>query len=493
MLIVMGISFYTSRVVLRELGVSDYGIYSVVGGVVATFSSLRGVFASSIQRFLNFEMGRGNKEALNQIFSMGVIIHIILCVIFLILAETVGLWFLNYKLVIAPERMDAANWVYQFSVFASIATIMTIPYDAVIIANERMKAFAYISIIGVFLKLGVIFLISAFGSDKLKFYAVLIFLVSLIIRMISAIYCRRNFQESKFKFFWDKVLFKELGSFAGWNFFGNTAYTFSNEGLNILLNIFGGTPINAARGIAYQVRNITMDFVRNILMAINPRIIKLYSQDKKDEFYKLLYFTSKASFFVLFALCVPIMLFATTILQLWLVNVPPYTVSFVQLILIYLLVRAFHSPIDSLFKALGKIRNYQIIESIILFLTLPVSYVLLKNNMPVHSVFIVMIIFEIINLIVILYLAKRMGEINLLDYSQKALLPCFLVSITAFPISYLLVNTFKSTDLFIQFMQLLTIILVIVVAIILLGLNNKERKVSYKYAILIKDRIIRSK
>lgn len=487
----MGIAFYTSRVLLRELGVSDYGIYSLVGGVVAMFSSLKGVFASSIQRFLNFEMGRGNKKALNQIFSMGVVIHGIICIVFLLLAETIGLWFLNNKLLISPERMEAANWVFQFSVFASIVTIMTIPYDAVIIANERMKAFAYISILDAFLKLGVVLLISTFSSDKLILYAALILVVSLIIRFISAVYCRKNFEESKFNFFWDKIIFKDLGSFAGWSFFGNTAYTFSNEGLNILLNIFGGTPVNAARGIAYQVRSITMGFVTNILMAVNPQIIKLYSQNKKEEFFNLLYFTSKASYFVLFILCVPLGLFTKTILQLWLVNVPTYTVDFVQLLLIYLLVRAFHSPIDSLFKATGKIKNYQIIEAVILFLTLPISYILLRNNFSVNIVFVVMIFIEGINLMAILYLAKTMEEIHIRDYLKRVILPCFLVSIVAIPISYLIMSLYKNDELVIQFLQFIAVGFIIVITIIVFGLNNKEKNISLNYIVSFRDKMFK--
>src|SRR5690606_3795270 len=276
--------------------------------------------------------------------------------------------FLNNKLVIQPDRYIAANWVFQFSVFASIVTILTIPYDAVIIANERMKAFAYISILDALLKLTIIFLISYFGDDKLIFYAFLILVVSVITRVISWGYCRKNFAESRFRYLWDKQLFKQIGSFAGWNFFGNSAQTLSSEGVNMVLNVFGGTPVNAARSIAYQVRSAVMQFLSNILMAVNPHMIKLYSQKKEEEFTRRLFFVSKASFFIMFVVSVPILFFSDTILSLWLVDVPDYTVVFVQLILIYLLVRSFHSPVDILFKAAGEMRNYQIVDAVTLFL-----------------------------------------------------------------------------------------------------------------------------
>jgi O-antigen/teichoic acid export membrane protein len=480
MLLMMGIAFFSSRILLRELGVNDFGLYGVVGGVVAMFGSLRGIFASSIQRFLNFEMGRGNTAQLNKIFSMGVILHLILSVIFLLLAETIGLWFLNNKLVIQPDRYVAANWVYQFSVLASIATIMTVPYDAVLIANERMKAFAYISILDAFLKLGIIFIISYLGNDKLILYGFLILVVSLITRSVSMAYCKKNFEESKLKFTRDKKLFKQIGTFAGWNFLGNTSFTLSNEGVNMVLNIFGGTAINAARTIAYQVKSVTMQFVSNILMAVNPHLIKLYSQDKNKEFTDLLFFTSKLSFFVLFILCVPIYLFAETILILWLVNVPNYTIVFVQLILIYLLVRAFHNPIDTLFKASGKIKYYQIIESITLFLNLPISYILLKNNFEVHSVFVVMILIEVVNLALILSLAQGMNQLNIIEYLINVILPCSIVTIIATPISFFLFKSTIDVTIYIQFLYLIIVVLICGLSIYLLGFNKKEKAMLYK-------------
>lgn len=477
----MGIAFFSSRVLLRELGVSDFGLYGVVGGVVAMFSSLRGIFASSIQRFLNFEMGRGSKEKLKKIFSTGVTIHVILSLIFLILAETVGLWFLNNKLVIEPDRLVAANWVFQFSVIAAIVTIMTIPFDAVIIANERMKAFAYISILDASLRLGIIFLISAFGNDKLIFYAFLILIVSFITRTVSMIYCTRNFEESKYKFIWDRRILKQIGSFAGWNFLGSTAHTFSNEGVNMLLNIFGGTPVNAARAIAYQVRSLTTQFTSNILMAVNPHLIKLYSQKKNDEFTSLLFFISKTTFFVMLSLCLPIILFTDTILSLWLVSVPEYTTIFIKLILVFLMISIFHSPIDTLFKATGNIKYYQIIDGLILSLNLPISYVLLKTDHKVYMVFVVMIVVEVICLISILYLAQRMNELKIYDYLIKVIFPTLIVSIIVVPLSYMIVTSLKNNLLYMEFIYFVTVFLIIVITAFVFGYNKKEKKKLYNF------------
>ena len=487
----MGIAFFTSRILLRELGVNDFGLYAVVGGVVAMFRSLRGIFASSIQRFLNFEMGKGNKDKLKKIFSTGVNIHILLCIAFFILAESLGLWFLNNRLTIDPDRLYAANWVFHFSVLASIVTILTIPYDAVIIANERMKAYAYISIFNATLRLGIIFIISAFGGDKLIFYAFLILLVSLITRAISVIYCIRRFEESKYSFLWDKSVFREIGGFAGWNFLGTTAFTFANEGVNMLLNIFGGTTVNAGRAIAYQVQSIAIQFTSNILMAVNPHLIKLYSQNKKEPFKNLLFFISKTTFFIILILCLPLILFADMILTLWLVNVPQYAVVFVKLILIYLMIRIFHSPIDTLFKATGKIKYYQIIDGVTIALNLPISYVLLKVGFDYKSVFIVMIFVEIVSLSSILYLAQKMGELNIFKYLSKVILPCFLVSMTSGVLSYFLRSSLQNDQLIVQMVYILGVVLIIVLSIWLFGFKKNEKKRLFGIVLTLKNRFVK--
>ncbi len=445
MFVMLGIAFYTSRILLRELGVDDFGVYNVVGGVVAMFSSLRGAFASSIQRFLNHEMGLNNFYEIKRIFSMSIVIHIVICACFLLLTETAGLWFVNNKLVIDASRSASANWVFHFSILAALVTIMTIPYDALIIAHERMDVFAYISILDAALKLLVVLLLVWFGGDKLKLYAVLVFLVSLITRSVSSIYCRRKFEECRFRFSRDKDLFKKLGSFAGWNFLGNTAYALSNEGANILLNIFGGPSANAARGIAYQVRSAVTTFIGNIQTAANPHSVKLYAQKKAEELFTVIYTTSRVAFFIILIVCLPVFAYTEPLLKVWLGEVPEHSAGFVKLILLFLLVRVFHGPLDTLFKATGKIKAYQIVDSAILLLTIPLSYLLLKTGFALESVFIVMAVVELINLVAILCVAKKTAQLRIAEYLEKVMVRSLFCLIVAGIMVFLICRTFGPT------------------------------------------------
>ena len=445
MFVMLGIAFYTSRILLRELGVDDFGVYNVVGGVVAMFSSLRGAFASSIQRFLNHEMGLNNFYEIKRIFSMSIVIHIVICACFLLLTETAGLWFVNNKLVIDASRSASANWVFHFSILAALVTIMTIPYDALIIAHERMDVFACISILDAVLKLLVVLLLVWFGGDKLKLYAVLVFLVSLITRSVSSIYCRRKFEECRFRFFRDKDLFKKLGSFAGWNFLGNTAFSVSNEGANIILNIFGGPSANAARGIAYQVRSAVTTFIGNIQTAANPHSVKLYAQKKAEELFTVIYTTSRVAFFIILIICLPVLAYTEPLLKVWLGEVPEHSANFVKLILLFLLVRVFHGPLDTLFKATGKIKAYQIVDSAILLLTIPLSYLLLKTGFALESVFVVMAVVELINLVAILFVAKKTAQLRIAEYLKKVMVRPLFCLVAAGIMVFLICRTFGPT------------------------------------------------
>ncbi len=479
MFVMLGIAFYTSRILLRELGVDDFGVYNVVGGVVAMFSSLRGAFASSIQRFLNHEMGLNNFSELKRIFSMSIIIHIVICACFLLLTETVGLWFVNNKLVIDASRLASANWVFHFSILAALVTIMTIPYDALIIAHERMDVFAYISILDAVLKLSIVFLLVWFGGDKLKLYAVLIFSVSLVTRSVSSIYCRRKFEECRFRFFWDKELFKKLGSFAGWNFLGNTAYAVSNEGTNILLNIFGGPAANAARGVAYQVRSPVTNLIEAIQTAANPHAVKLCAQGKTDELFTVVYTTSRVSFFITLIICLPVIFYTGPLLELWLGGIPEYTVNFVKLILFFLLIRVFHGPLDMLFKAKGKIRTYQIIDSVTLLLTVPVSYLLLKRGFSLESVFFVMTIVEFVDLVAILYVSKRMVGLRIADYLKKVMSRCAACFVAAIALVFLIWRVLGPTS----WSGLILSFLATVLTVWMIGLSKSEKKYCKKLII----------
>jgi hypothetical protein len=493
MFITIFIAFFTSRILLKELGINDFGTYKVVGGIVAMFASLKGLLASSTQRFLNYEMGSNNIDRLKMIFSMSITIHIFICILFFVIAELVGLWLLNNILVIDADRINAAHWVLQFSILSMLVVIMTIPYDAVIIANERMDVFAYISILDAVLKLGIIFLISWLDFDKLKLYAILVFIVFICIRSVNAIYCKKNFQECKYQLFWDTKLFKQLGSFAGWNFLGNTTFSLVHEGLNLLLNIFGGPAVNAARGIAYQVRSAVTSFTGNIYVATNPQIVKLYAQNKKEELFKILYTSSKLAFFLLLIICCPIIMYTDFFLGIWLIDVPDYTKSFVQLLLIFLLIRVFHGYLDSLFKASGKIIKYQIMDSSILILSVPFSYILLKAGMQFNIVFIVMIVIEFINFIALLFLSRQICQLNVILYFKKVILPCIYVTIMPVIYMYLsnsLNSSYHESDHIIIYSIGFT--LINIACIWFVGLTKSEKHYCKNLALSYKKRYIQN-
>jgi len=391
MLLTMAVSLYTSRIVLNTLGVEDYGIYSVVGGFVTMFGFLNSAMASATQRFLSFEIGRRDIIQLRNVFSMSVNIHFIIAFVVLLLAETIGLWFVNTQLTIPPDRINAAQWVYQFSILSMIVSIVSVPYNAIIIAHERMNVFAWVSIAEVSLKLLIVFMLQWFGFDKLKLYAVLVFSVSLIIRLIYGVYCKYKFKESKFRFFWDKPLFKTLMSYAGWNLWGNAAGVLMDQGVNILLNIFFGPVVNASRGIAYQVKSAMNQFVINFQMAMNPQIIKSYAADDLRYMHQLIFQGAKYSFFLLFTLSLPVLIETHFILNLWLKIIPEFSIIFIRLIIINILIDSLSGTLMTAAQATGKIRLYQSVVGGLLILNLPISYFFLKFGFTPEVTFLVSI------------------------------------------------------------------------------------------------------
>lgn len=427
MLLTMAVSLYTSRIVLNTLGVEDFGIYNVVGGFVTMFGFLNNSMASATQRFLAFEIGRNDFGQLRKVFSMSVNIHFIIALVILVLAETVGLWFVNTQLTIPPERMEAARWVFQFSIFAFLVNVVSVPYNAAIIAHERMNVFAWVSILQVSLKLLIVFMLQWFGFDKLKLYAVLVFMVSVIIRIIYGIYCSRNFKESKFKFFWEKAMFRTLMSYAGWNLWGNAAGALFGQGVNILLNIFFGPAINAARGIAYQVRGAVHGFVQNFQMAMNPQIIKSFAAGDLKYMHQLIFNGARYSFFLLFALALPILLETPTILKLWLKIVPDYTVIFTRLVLINVLIDTISGPLMTAAQASGKIKLYQGVVGGLLLFILPVSWLFLKLGYPPPVTLFVSISISIIALFSRLLILRNLVKLKMKDFLNEVVLKVLIV------------------------------------------------------------------
>ena len=377
MLLTMAVSLYTSRIILNTLGVEDFGIYNVVGGVVAMFSIISGSLSAAISRFITYELGREGYDRLKVIFSSAVTIQVILAFLICILAEVGGVWFLNTQMNIPVERVVAANWVLQCSIFTFMINLISIPYNAAIIAHERMKAFAYVSILEVVLKLLVAFALYIVIFDKLKVYAVLLLIVALIIRFVYAYYCKRHFKECTYRFIYDKEVLREMAGFAGWNLIGSSAGVLKDQGVNIVINLFCGTTVNAARGIAVQVNNATQSFVRNFMTALNPQITKSYASSDSEYLMKLLYKGSRLSFYMLLLLSLPIIIETDCILSVWLKVVPEHTVNFVRLILVLAMCESISLPLITVMLATGKIRNYSIIVGGLNMMNFPFSYLLL--------------------------------------------------------------------------------------------------------------------
>ena len=431
----MAISFYTSRLVLVYLGIEDFGIYNVVGGIVSTFLFLNGAMASSTQRYLTFELEKNDNEKLRVIFTISMFIHTVIALFILILGETLGLWFLNTQLNIPDDRFVAAFWVYQFAILNMMVLIISVPYNAVIIAHERMKAFAYISVVEVFLKLLIVLSLALSSFDNLIFYSFLYFIVQLSIRWIYIIYCKRNFKETELKgFTYDLNLIKEMTAFAGWNLIGNFSFMTFYQGINILLNIFFGPVVNAARGIAVQVQGVISQFFVNFQMALNPQITKSYASKELHYMYSLIFRSTKFTFFLLFVICLPLFLETNVVLDIWLKEVPMHTAIFLRLILITSIFDAISNPLIISAMATGKVKKFELIIGSILLLILPFSYLILKLGGAPYTVFIVHIFFSIVAYVVRLIIVKQLIFISLKEYFINVIFKCGLVMSFAIPL-----------------------------------------------------------
>ena len=438
MLFMMGVSLYTSRVVLNTLGVEDFGIYNVVGGVVTLFSFINAAMSSSTQRYLTFELGKGDLGALKKVFSTSILIHALISLLIVILAETVGIWFFYNYMVIPAERVSAAFLTYQMSVLSMVVMIMSTPYNASIVAHEKMSAFAYISVLEVSLKLLIVYLLQIGHFDRLKLYAILVFTVQLVIRFIYGSYCNRHFSETKFTFIKDRLLFREMLGFAGWNLWGNVAGIAFTQGLNLLLNVFFGPVVNAARGVAVQVQSAVTQFSQNFQMALNPQITKAYATHDYSYMHSLVFKSSKFTFFLLFFLSLPLLIETETILTLWLKVVPDYTVVFLRLMLCVTVIDAVANPLMISAAATGRVRRYQSVVGGILLAILPISYIVLKSGGAPASVFIVHLCVCLVAFVVRLFIVRPIIRLSLKDYFQQVILRCLVVLPVAVVIPFFL-------------------------------------------------------
>lgn len=428
MILIMAINFYAVRLVLNILGEEDYGIYNVVGGIVAMFTFISSTMGGAAQRFFSFELGKKNKNHLKQIFSLNVTVFFLIVLIVLILAETIGLWFLNHKLIIPPERMVAAQWVYQFSIIGFVFTIFSIPYTAAITAHEKMNAYAYISMVEVVFRLLILFMLSSFQFDKLKLYAVLMSIISLLVALFYYLYCRFHFEECKFRFYWEKSLFKELASYAGWSIFGSLAFVVRSQGINILISMFFAPAVNAARAVAYQVFVGISQFASNFFTAVRPQLVKSYAVGEKKEMMKLVFQSSRFSFYLLLVIATPLFLEMDMILTLWLKQLPEYVIVFTRLVVINALVESLSNPLIATVQATGKVKQYQIIVSSVLLLNLPISYFFLRCGFSPEVTMVVAIIISILAHTVRVVLVQNLIEMSVKEYLLKVIAPCLWVT-----------------------------------------------------------------
>lgn len=479
MTLTMLVTLYTSRVILNTLGIEDYGIYNVVGGVVFMFSFFNSAMSSATQRFLSYEIGKRDFVQLRKTFNATQVIHIGIAVLIFILAETIGLWFVKTYLVIPTERLNAAIWVYHFSVLSFMVSIIQVPYNAIIIAHERMNVYAYVSILEVTLKLLIVFMLTWLSYDKLKLYGILYFSIVSIIAAIYRIYTRKNFKESKFEFVKDDKLYKTLISYSGWNLFGNIAAVAKGQGVNILLNLFYGPVVNAARGIATQVEGAVNSFVSNFQIAVNPQIIKSYAAEQKEYMTSLVIRSSKFSFYLLFLLSLPIILEVDQILKLWLKTVPQYSSIFTILVLVIILIDCVSGPLMTAIQATGKIKVYQTVVGSLLILILPISYILLEQGYSPEITLYVNIIISIIALSFRLYLVWKLLEFPILRFIQEIILKNAIIVLLSLSLPLFIRNLMDE-----NLMRLIVIIIVTLIwntiIIYSLGLHKSEKKIVIK-------------
>lgn len=449
MLLMMVINLYTSRVILNALGVEDYGIYNVVGGVVSMFSILSGSLSAAISRFVTFELGKGNIEKLKKVFCTAVNVQVVLILIITVLLETVGLWFLNNRMVIPAERLDAAFWVFQFSVVTFAVNLLSVPYNASIVAHERMSAFAYISIFDAVAKLLIAFVILKNPIDRLVYYGFLVLLVGLIQRFIYASYCKRHFEECRYSFVFDKQITKEMFGFAGWNFIGASSAVLRDQGGNMIINLFFGPSVNAARGVAMSVNQAVTGFVSNFMVALNPQITKSYASGDNEYMFKLIFQGARLSFYILLILALPIIFTTQYLLEMWLGIVPEHAANFARLVLIFTMSESLANPLVTVMLATGIIRNYQIVVGGCQLLNLPISYLLLKLGYPPETIFVVAILVSILCEMTRLVMLRSMIKLSIRSFLKNVYFNVLLVSVISavmplIAMKYVELNSFGS-------------------------------------------------
>lgn len=448
MFITMAVGLYTSRVVLNTLGVSDYGIYNVMGGIIGMLTYVNQLLSGATSRFLTMDLGRGDMKQLKQTFSMSNTLALAAVVIIILLGETVGLWFMNTQLNIDPTRIDAANWVYQCALASCCLTVLQSPYTASIISHERMSIYAYMSIFDVAMKLFIVVMLTWFGVDKLKLYALLMFSVNFLNVLIYRIICSRSFEECRMSFYFEINKFKEMMGYSGWNMVGAFANILNNYGLNILLNIFFGTVVNAARGIALQISQIVQQFFSNFQTASRPQIFKYYSQGDIIGMSNLICNTSKYGAYLLLCLIIPIVFNVEEFLQFWLGQQPEYTAWFTRVILLQILFQAIDLPVGMGIHAVGKMRLPNLTSAFFYLSVFPITYLVFKlGSGPITGYCVYLAFMPIVMLVDVLILRKYSG-FSIRRFFMEVFAPIAIVTVLSSLLSVLVVRLIAQEGLF---------------------------------------------
>ncbi len=483
----MGVSLFTARIVLEELGETNYGIYNVIGGVVVLFTFINYAMGSATNRFMSFYLVDEKKSKLNIVFSTSVLIHIFIAILIFIFAEIIGLWFLNNKMTIPSDRIVAANWVFHLSVASTMIMVLSVPYNALIIAHEKMNIYAYVSIIETALKLFLVLLLVKFSGDKLITYASFMLLVNLVTRVVYQIYCRKNFTNVKFSFKVEKELVKEMSSYAFWSLSGSITNLLTVEGINILLNIFFNPAVNAARGIAVQIQMALQKFTSGFQQALNPQLHKSYASGNLKYMHELLLSACKYSFYLLLFLSLPVLLKTEYILSIWLKEVPDHTIQFVQLMIFIGILTAVGNPISAAAGSQGKIRNFQLIVGGINITIVPIAYFILKMYSVPEYVFIVQIIISIIAEIARLLVIKNMINLSLLSYFNEVVITS--LKVVAISIIIPIILALNLTEDFLSFVIVgLSCVFSVSLAIYFVGLNKVEKAFVEEKIVLLKNK-----
>lgn len=473
-LFIMFISFFTSRIVLDKLGVVDFGIQNVVGGMAGLFVFFRSSLSNATQRFLSIALGKKSEEELSKTFRQHQSIYIVVALVVMLLLETVGLYFLWHKLVIPEHRMNAAFWVFQFTTVSLCVTLLSVVYDAVLIAHENMKIYSYVSIFEAIAKLFIAFGIVVSPVDRLISYAFLLFCVALSIRLFYTFYCKKKYKECVFKFLWIKQEIKYAFSFISWNFVGTAVWALNNNGIDVLLNLFFGPIVNAAKGVASQVSFSITNFSNGFIVSVRPQLIKSYAANDFEYLYSLFFKSSKYSFLLLWFFCFPFFFVVDEVLKIWLKNVPDYADTFVLLILVYSLVNSLDQPIWTLAQAVGKLKTYICVGSVVFLTVFPISYVLLKFGFSPNSVFETNVVVRAVYIATVFIIIRRYIYISVRRYFKETLLPIFMVSAISTGLTLLFKYILVASDSNNWIVSIIAFVLNMIV-ILLLGLSKDER------------------